>query len=120
MNMHKAMVAALMTAVLAGCAKTEGQQRATTGALVGGAGGALVGQAIGGNTQSTVIWCGQRRAAGRGRRQRDHTASAVNSFCCVHGIATAASTRRLATTATTTAIIEPGLGGVEVCRTFRQ
>ena len=41
-----------MTAVLAGCAQTEGQQRATTGALIGGAGGALVGQAIGGNTRA--------------------------------------------------------------------
>jgi hypothetical protein len=57
MNLHKstAIAAALMTAVLAGCAQTEGEQRATTGALVGGAGGALVGQAIGGNAQSTVI-----------------------------------------------------------------
>lgn len=51
-----AVAAAMMISVaLAGCAQTEGQQRATTGALVGGAGGALVGQAIGGNTQSTVI-----------------------------------------------------------------
>ncbi|RVB77599.1 MULTISPECIES: YMGG-like glycine zipper-containing protein [unclassified Mesorhizobium] len=55
MTMQKAIVAALLTAVLAGCAQTEGQQRAGTGALIGGAGGALVGQAIGGNTKSTVI-----------------------------------------------------------------
>ncbi|RWC86756.1 MAG: glycine zipper 2TM domain-containing protein [Mesorhizobium sp.] len=55
MIFHKAMAAVLMTAALAGCqSQTEGQQRATTGALLGGAGGALVGQAIGGNTKSTV------------------------------------------------------------------
>lgn len=55
MTMYKAIAAVLVTAALAGCAQTEGQQRAGTGALIGGAGGALVGQAIGGNTQSTVI-----------------------------------------------------------------
>lgn len=59
MIMKKTIVAVLMTVAtvaLAGCeTQTEGQQRATTGALLGGAGGALVGQAIGGNTKSTVI-----------------------------------------------------------------
>ena len=56
MTFHKAIAAILMAAALAGCqSQTEGQQRATTGALIGGAGGALVGQAIGGNTKSTVI-----------------------------------------------------------------
>ncbi len=55
MTFHKAIAAVLVTAALAGCAQTEGQQRAGTGALIGGAGGALVGQAIGGNTKSTVI-----------------------------------------------------------------
>ncbi|UVK49329.1 glycine zipper 2TM domain-containing protein (plasmid) [Mesorhizobium sp. AR07] len=55
MNFHKTIAAVLMTAALAGCAQTEGQQRAGTGALIGGAGGALVGQAIGGDTKSTVI-----------------------------------------------------------------
>ncbi|MBZ9897726.1 MULTISPECIES: YMGG-like glycine zipper-containing protein [unclassified Mesorhizobium] len=55
MNLHKTTAAVLMIAALAGCAQTEGQQRAGTGALIGGAGGALVGQAIGGNTKSTVI-----------------------------------------------------------------
>jgi len=56
MIIKKAILAVLMTAALAGCeTQTEGQQRATTGALLGGAGGALVGQAIGGNTKSTVI-----------------------------------------------------------------
>jgi outer membrane lipoprotein SlyB len=56
MIIKKAILAVLMTAALAGCeTQTESQQRATTGALIGGAGGALVGQAIGGNTKSTVI-----------------------------------------------------------------
>ncbi|TIX98822.1 MAG: glycine zipper 2TM domain-containing protein, partial [Mesorhizobium sp.] len=55
MTMHKTIAALLVTAALAGCAQTEGQQRATTGALVGGAGGALVGQALGRDTKSTVI-----------------------------------------------------------------
>lgn len=56
MFIKKAILAVVMTAALAGCeTQTEGQQRATTGALLGGAGGALVGQAIGGNTKSTVI-----------------------------------------------------------------
>ncbi|WP_137934358.1 YMGG-like glycine zipper-containing protein [Mesorhizobium comanense] len=56
MTFHKAIAAVVLAAALAGCqSQTEGQQRATTGALIGGAGGALVGQAIGGNTKSTVI-----------------------------------------------------------------
>ncbi|QPC91598.1 YMGG-like glycine zipper-containing protein [Mesorhizobium sp. INR15] len=55
MNLHKAIAAVMMTTALVGCAQTEGQQRAGTGALIGGAGGALVGQAIGGNTESTLI-----------------------------------------------------------------
>ncbi|TJV86453.1 MAG: glycine zipper 2TM domain-containing protein [Mesorhizobium sp.] len=55
MTMYKAIAALLVTAALAGCAQTEGQQRATTGALVGGAGGALVGQALGRDTKSTAI-----------------------------------------------------------------
>lgn len=62
MIMKKTIAAVLMTVAtvaLAGCeTQTESQQRATTGALVGGAGGALVGQAIGGNTQSTLIGAG--------------------------------------------------------------
>ncbi|TIU87729.1 MAG: hypothetical protein E5W01_13570 [Mesorhizobium sp.] len=48
MTMHKTIAALLVTAALAGCAQTEGQQRATTGALVGG-------QALGRDTKSTVI-----------------------------------------------------------------
>ncbi|KAA3451614.1 hypothetical protein C7I87_06270 [Mesorhizobium sp. SARCC-RB16n] len=56
MILKKAVLAVLMTAALAGCeTQTEGQQRAATAALLGGASGALVGQAIGGNTKSTVI-----------------------------------------------------------------
>lgn len=57
MNMKKmaAVAAMVLSVAVAGCAQTEGQQRATTGALVGGAGGALVGQAIGRDTKSTVI-----------------------------------------------------------------
>jgi outer membrane lipoprotein SlyB len=57
MKIHRtlAVSAALLALALAGCAQTEQQQRTGTGALIGGAGGALVGQAIGGNTKSTVI-----------------------------------------------------------------
>ena len=58
MIIKKAILAVLVTAALAGCDQTESQQRAGTGALIGGAGGALVGQAIGGNTQSTLIGAG--------------------------------------------------------------
>ncbi len=49
------IAAAALTLGLAGCETSEQQQRAGTGALIGGAGGALVGQAIGGNTRSTII-----------------------------------------------------------------
>jgi uncharacterized protein YcfJ len=56
MIIRQAIAAVLMTAALAGCAtQTEQQQRATTGALIGGGAGALAGQALGGNTKSTVI-----------------------------------------------------------------
>ncbi|TIU86920.1 MAG: hypothetical protein E5W06_07855 [Mesorhizobium sp.] len=72
MMIKKVFVAVLMTAALAGCeTQTEGQQRATTGALIGGAGGALVGQAIGGNTKSTVIGAASGAAGSwRCRRRR--------------------------------------------------
>ncbi|MBX3596680.1 MAG: glycine zipper 2TM domain-containing protein [Rhizobiaceae bacterium] len=40
---------------LAGCASTEQDRRAGTGALIGAGVGALAGQAIGGNTASTVV-----------------------------------------------------------------
>ena len=44
-----------MLALLAGCSATEQQQRTGTGAVIGGASGALLGQAIGRDTKSTVI-----------------------------------------------------------------
>ncbi|WP_165900011.1 YMGG-like glycine zipper-containing protein [Borborobacter arsenicus] len=51
-----AAIAALSAMVLAGCSATDQQiNRAGTGALIGAAGGALAGQAIGGNTKSTLI-----------------------------------------------------------------
>ena len=52
---YAALSALALSMALAGCVQTESEQRAGTGALIGGAGGALVGQAIGGNTKSTVI-----------------------------------------------------------------
>jgi uncharacterized protein YcfJ len=48
----------LAAAFLAGCAATEQEQRAGTGALVGAGVGALAGQAIGRNTASTVVGAG--------------------------------------------------------------
>jgi outer membrane lipoprotein SlyB len=50
---------AIVTA-LAGCSETTSPQdrAAGTGALIGAAGGALAGQAIGGNTRSTVVGAG--------------------------------------------------------------
>jgi hypothetical protein len=56
MEFRKIIVAAaaLVAMALAGCATSEQQQRAGTGALLG-AGAALAGQAIGGNTKSTVV-----------------------------------------------------------------
>jgi outer membrane lipoprotein SlyB len=58
MKANGLIAAALAALALSGCAQTESQQRAGTGALVGAAGGALVGQAIGGNTESTLIGAG--------------------------------------------------------------
>lgn len=43
---------------LAGCAQTPQEQRTATGAVLGAAGGALVGQAIGGNAGSTILGAG--------------------------------------------------------------
>jgi uncharacterized protein YcfJ len=57
MNIRLAAVAAIMlTTALAGCSETTSPQQrsAGTGALVGAAGGALVGLALGGDTRSTV------------------------------------------------------------------
>lgn len=53
-----AIAAVAFSAALAGCSQTPQQQRATTGAALGAAGGALVGQAIGRDTKSTLIGAG--------------------------------------------------------------
>ncbi|PAP95202.1 glycine zipper 2TM domain-containing protein [Mesorhizobium wenxiniae] len=59
MNAIKSKIAfCLLVAVLAGCAATEQEQLAGTGALVGAGVGALAGQAIGRNTRSTVAGAG--------------------------------------------------------------
>lgn len=47
-------VVAIALLPLAGC-NTQQEQRAATGGLIGAGAGALAGQAIGGNTRSTVI-----------------------------------------------------------------
>ena len=56
--MKKGIACCLFVAALAGCAATEQEQRAGTGALVGAGVGALAGQAIGRDTRSTVIGAG--------------------------------------------------------------
>lgn len=53
-----AVTAVVLSAALAGCSQTPQQQQATTGAALGAAGGALVGQAIGRDTKSTLIGAG--------------------------------------------------------------
>jgi uncharacterized protein YcfJ len=59
MNAIKTVISCcLFSAALAGCAATEQEQRAGTGALIGAGAGALAGQAIGRNTKSTVIGAG--------------------------------------------------------------
>ena len=58
LNSKVAFVSALLCVSLAGCATTEQDQRAGTGALVGAGVGALAGQAIGRNTTSTVVGAG--------------------------------------------------------------
>lgn len=57
-------IALVATALLAGCASSEQERRAGTGALVGAAGGALVGQAVGRNTRSTLVGAGVGALAG--------------------------------------------------------
>jgi len=53
-RLHLTLLAAASTAVLmSGCAST-GTSKTTDGALIGAAGGALIGQAIGRNTGSTL------------------------------------------------------------------
>uniref|UniRef100_UPI0035A86D1F YMGG-like glycine zipper-containing protein n=1 Tax=Mesorhizobium sp. LHD-90 TaxID=3071414 RepID=UPI0035A86D1F len=56
--MKHGIACCLLVAGLAGCAATEREQRAGTGALVGAGVGALAGQAIGRDTRSTVIGAG--------------------------------------------------------------
>jgi uncharacterized membrane protein len=50
-SMTKILFALLVAFAISGCAET----RAEKGALIGAGGGALLGQAIGGNTKSTLI-----------------------------------------------------------------
>ncbi|MFU0503915.1 glycine zipper 2TM domain-containing protein [Pseudaminobacter sp. NGMCC 1.201702] len=53
-RMAAVAVSALLAVSVAGCATSEQNQRAGTSALVGAGVGALAGQALGGNTKSTV------------------------------------------------------------------
>jgi Glycine zipper 2TM domain len=55
MDYRKIVAATLVATALAGCAATEQQQRAGTGALLGAGAGALAGQVLGRDTKSTVI-----------------------------------------------------------------
>jgi hypothetical protein len=48
-------VSALLAVSVAGCATSEQNQRAGTGAVIGGGIGALAGQALGHDTRSTVV-----------------------------------------------------------------
>ncbi|MCV3239664.1 YMGG-like glycine zipper-containing protein [Mesorhizobium sp. ZC-5] len=57
MKRHTMTIAATLMA-LAGCATSEQEQRAGTGALIGAGAGALAGQAIGRDTRSTVVGAG--------------------------------------------------------------
>ncbi|HEY6629887.1 MAG TPA: glycine zipper 2TM domain-containing protein [Rhizobiaceae bacterium] len=58
MRLHVAFVSALVCVALSGCATSEQDRRAGTGALIGTGVGALAGQAIGGNTGSTIVGAG--------------------------------------------------------------
>lgn len=58
MRFQVVSVAAIICTSLAGCATSEQDRRAGTGALVGAGVGALAGQAIGGDTRSTVAGAG--------------------------------------------------------------
>jgi hypothetical protein len=61
---RKVGIALVATALVAACASSEQDRRAGTGALVGAAGGALVGQAVGRNTESTLVGAGVGALAG--------------------------------------------------------
>jgi hypothetical protein len=59
MKNRNIMIASILLSVaLAGCAATEREQRAGTGAVVGAGVGALAGQAMGRDTRSTVVGAG--------------------------------------------------------------
>lgn len=55
LRMAAVAVSALLALSLAGCASSEQNQRAGTGALIGAGAGALAGQALGRDTKSTVV-----------------------------------------------------------------
>jgi outer membrane lipoprotein SlyB len=55
MKIRNVTAVAFIAMALAGCASSEQEQRAGTGALLGAGAGALAGQAIGRDTRSTVI-----------------------------------------------------------------
>jgi hypothetical protein len=58
MRLQVAFASALICVSLSGCATSEQDRRAGTGALIGGGAGALAGQAIGGNTGATIVGAG--------------------------------------------------------------
>jgi len=60
---RKCTIAAITALALAACT-TQEQQRGATGAVVGGVGGALIGQAVGGDTESTLIGAAVGATAG--------------------------------------------------------
>lgn len=57
MGFRKISIAAVIPVAmaLAGCAATEQQQRAGTGALIGAGAGALAGQVLGESTEATLL-----------------------------------------------------------------
>ncbi|MDG1898657.1 MAG: glycine zipper domain-containing protein [Phycisphaerales bacterium] len=83
MSHHSKIVRLSAVSVLGGCLFITGcRDDAQTGALVGAGGGALAGQAIGGNTGSTLIGAGAGAVAGymignemdkdKARKDREH------------------------------------------------
>lgn len=58
-----ALVAVITMLPLVGCTASQGQ-RAATGGVIGAGAGALIGQAVGGNTRSTVIGAAGGAVAG--------------------------------------------------------
>lgn len=105
MRLYTTIAAMLMAVALAGCETSEQQQRAGTGALIGGAGGALVGQAIGRDTKSTLIGAGAGALLGAAVGSST-TRNAAARRCAVTRIVLAAFIPRPAMTAIITATIE--------------